>query len=326
MEAREALSKMVIPSQKRPCWLGGICQIHITRACDMACLHCSQGSDLAGKVVFMSPDEFETAVKSLGFGVAGQESFFGVVGMFGGNCALSPHFEDYCEILRALVPLRQRGIWVNHPHGKAKIMRITFWPQHSNLNCHMSEAAYTEFSADWPESVPFLKGMDRDSVHGSPWVSMVDLGIPEDQRWDMIAYCDVNQFWSSLIGVIPGRGLRAYLCELMFAQANLHAVASDAADWPDSGIVPYPGWWKAPIEAFESQVMLHCHHCSVPMRMTGKAALGDDPIEFSATHATIAKPKRLPRKIDLITIPQLARPERPATEYLEGVTPGYMRS
>src|SRR5690606_32211808 len=140
----------------------------VTRACDLSCHHCTQGSNLAGKPVVMTPDEFETAVKSLGFGVPGQQPYFGVVGVFGGNPALSPHFEAYCEILRAHVPFAQRGLWCNHPRGQGAAMRITFNPKVSNLNCHLSSEAHAEFSRDWPESIPYLKGMDQDSIHGAP--------------------------------------------------------------------------------------------------------------------------------------------------------------
>jgi hypothetical protein len=324
MNEREALDKMVLPSHKRPVWMNGICQIHISRACDMACLHCSQGSDLAGKVVMMSPDEFETAVKSLGFGVPGQVPFFGVVGLFGGNPALSPHFATYCKILRGLVPLRQRGIWCNHPRGKGKLMRITFWPPHSNLNTHMNNEAYDEFSRDWEEAIPFLKGLEQDSIHSSPWVAMKDVEPDESKRWDMIASCDINKFWSSILGIVPGRGLRAYLCEVAYAQAAIHATAEDADDWPDTGIDPVPGWWQKPIADFESQVKLHCMACGIPLRRTGRAALGCDAIEFSETHRFIARPKVKSRPVEIVTIGGIAeRPERPATQYLPNVTPGY---
>lgn len=322
MDATEALGRMVTPSQRRPVWLGGICQIHVGRACDLACAHCSQGSDLAGKVVFMSPDEFETAVKSLGFGVPGQTEFFGVVGVFGGNPAMSPHFGAYCEILRAYVPLKQRGLWCNALRGKGNLARITFWPAHSNLNCHMGAEAHAEFSRDWPESIPHLKGMDQDSVHSSPWVAMRDVEPDEGKRWELISTCDINRWWSSLIGAIPGRGLRAYLCEVAFSQANLHAVASDADDWPDTGLAVEPGWWQKPIADFAAQVHLHCQACGIPLRRPGKSALGDDAIEFSETHRAIARPKTKGRPIEIVeSIGLVSRPDRPSTEYLPGTTP-----
>lgn len=315
MNADEALSKMVLPSHHRPTWCSGICQIQVTRACDLACVHCTQASNLAGKPVVMTPDEFEVCVRSL-------EGYFGVVGMFGGNPALSPHFETYCEILRAYVPYERRGIWCNHPRGKGGLMRVTFNPAHSNLNCHMSQAAYDEFAATWPEAKPYLKGMDRDSIHSSPWVAMLDVEPDEGRRWDMIAECDVNRYWSSLVGKVPGRGLRAYLCEIMYSQAVMHA---DDVDWPDLGLAVEPGWWRKPMTDFEAQVRWHCHRCGIPLRRQGKPAFSDGPEETTVTHAGVVRPKVRDRPVELVQLGGVAaRPDRPATQYLPDTTPGYV--
>src|SRR3954467_459976 len=107
MIAQEALAKMVLPSHKRPVWSGGICQIMVTRLCDLSCVSCTQGSNLSGRSVVMEPADFEMAVKSL-------DGYFGIRGVFGGNPALSKHFADYCAILRSHVPLKLRGVWCNH--------------------------------------------------------------------------------------------------------------------------------------------------------------------------------------------------------------------
>ncbi len=302
---------MVPPSKKRPVWRGGIIQIMVTRACDLACSHCTQGSNLAGRPAVMTPGEFEQAVDSL-------EGYFGVFGVFGGNPCVSPHFEDYCRILRAKVPFEQRGLWCNHPRGKGRVARITFNPKHSNLNCHLSQEAHDEFARDWPESIPYLKGMDRDSVHGAPFVAMKDVIADEAERWELISKCDVNQFWSAAVGVVPGRGLRAYFCELAYAQAALH---HDNPDFPDAGLPASPGWWRQPMAAFDAQVRLHCHACGIPMRREGRSAVGGTRDEFSATHAHIARPKVRDRPVEFVTIGTIQRPDRPSTEYLPGVTP-----
>ena len=311
------VNKLVAPGQKRPgIWLGGIIQIMVTRACDLHCIHCTQGSNLAGRPVVMSPLEFEQAVDSL-------DQFTGIYGCFGGNPCLSPHFETYCEILRAKVAFPQRGLWSNHPRGQGKICRITFDPSHSNLNMHLNKEAYEEIKRDWPEAVPFVKGVDRDSVHGAPFVAMKDVEPDEEKRWAMIADCDVSRWWSAALGIVPGRGLRAYFCELAYAQAALHAGADDADDWPDTGMIPYPGWWKEPMAAFESQVNLHCHACGIPMRRPGQLAIGGEREEFSATHRSIARPKVRERPVEFVGVETLTRTARPATQYLPGVTPGY---
>lgn len=315
---------MVPPSQKRPgIHRGGILQIQVTRACDLACAHCTQGSNLAGKPAMMTPDQFEQAVKSL-------DGYFGVVGVFGGNPAMHPQFDTLCEILRGLVPYEQRGLWCNHPRGKGAICRITFNPKVSNLNVHLGTEAWDEFARDWPESRPYLKGLDDDSVHSSPWVAMRDVIADESERLRLIGQCDVNQHWSALIGVVPGRGLRAFFCEVAYAQAALH---HDNPDWngtgqpmPDTGLEVTPGWWRKPMAEFTDQVRVHCHSCGIPLRREGQPAIGGSVEEFSETHRYIARPKQRDRSVTIVeSIGVVERPKRPATEYLAGTTPGYAR-
>lgn len=307
MTESEAISKMKSPSQFRQrTWLNGVMQIHITRACDRACFGCTQGSNLGGKTWFIPPDQFELAVKSL-------DGYFGVYGMFGGSPSLSPHFNEYCEILRKWVPWHQRGLWSNHPLGKGDVCRVTFNPAVSNLNVHESQEAYDEFARDWPESIPYLKGLDSDSRHSPPFVAMKDIISDEGERWELISNCDVNQFWSAMICWIPNRGLRAYFCELAAAQAILHY---DDPHWPDLGLEVTNGWWKRPIEDFKEQIKFHCHSCGIPLRRYGQLANGGEYEEVSETHKDIYKPKRLGRKVELVTVDSDTRLLR-ATDYIE---------
>lgn len=301
---------MIAPGQKRHgIWMNGILQIMVTRACDLACHHCTQGSNLAGKPAMMTPDEFDTACASL-------DGYFGVVGMFGGNPALHPQFDELCRIMRARFPFQQRGIWCNHPRGKGATMRVTFNPRHSNINVHLSAEARAEFARDWPECTPYIKGEREDSLHGSPWVAMRDVVPDEDERWRLIGDCDVNRYWSALIGVVPGRGLRAYFCEIAYAQAALHGEAL-----PDTGLPVTPGWWRQPMEAFRAQVETHCHACGIPLRRRGQLAIGGTHEEFSETHRAIARPKAKGREVVFVGVETLTRADRPSTEYLPGTTP-----
>lgn len=314
MEAAEALAQMVIPSQRRKgVWLDGICQVMITRACNLSCVHCSAGSDLGGKPMMMTVEQFRQACISL-------ESYFGVVGVFGGNPAIHPQFDKICEVMRGVIPFPRRGLWCNALLGKGAHARVTFNPKVSNLNVHMDREAYEEFRATWPESTPYLKGLDRDSVHSSPWVSMTDLGIPEEKRWEHISKCDINRWWSSLIGVWRGE-LRMWFCEIAAHQAMLN---EGNPDYPDTGLPVTPDTWRRPMADWEHQVRAHCHDCGIPLRRPGRPALGSDPIEFSETHRAIARPKVRDRQVSFVGVEALtARPDRPATQYLPGVSPGY---
>lgn len=374
MTEAEMLARMVPPSRKRPGKpRGGVIQIHVTRACDRACFNCTQGSNFGGKTSFMTPDQFAAAVRSL-------EGYWGIVGVFGGNPALSPHFPEYCRILRtSKIPQEQRGLWCNHPKGNGVRMRETFNPAVSNLNVHQDADAYGEFRRDWPESRPF--GLEKDSRHAPVYVAMkdvlrkscpvcsgrgshrmLDIENPEEQcptcngagtlydeatAHDLISKCDVNQHWSAMIGVFRGE-LRAWFCEIAGAQSILH---QDDPSYPDTGIpIPtnpkrllapggpddlvvsptgelgrnllkyYDKWWKLPMTEFVEQVRKHCHECGVPLKGYGELANAADGAEqVSATHQGIARPKRVGRRVELVTIlPDVKPQDHKFTHYYGG--------
>lgn len=168
MTEAECLARMVAPGQVRPSkpYRGGVIQILVTSSCDKSCFACTQASNLRRKPWFMAPDQFETACLSL-------KGYFGVVGVFGGNPALSPHFEAYCDILARHFPREQRGLWCNSPMGKGAVMRRTFDPSVSNINVHLDRAAYDEFKRDWPECSPV--GLTQDSRHSPVHLAMKDV-------------------------------------------------------------------------------------------------------------------------------------------------------
>jgi len=303
MNHKELLEKMVPPGARRPgAYLNGIIQIHVTRACDKSCYNCTQGSNFGGLPYFMSPELFEKAVLSL-------KNWWGVVGVFGGNPAVSPYFADYCNILKRHISFEQRGLWCNHPRGKGKLMAETFNPRVSNLNVHMDAAAYMEFKRDWPDSNPF--GLNEDSLHSPVWVSMKDMKyLPtrdgktmdntEENRNLLIADCDINKYWSAMIGLYRGNELRAWFCEVAGAQAMLQQSVDE--NYPDTGIEVFEDWWKLPMTSFSNQVLQHCHNCGVPMRGIGTPAQAEDGFEHKSEHYPFATKRK--RKIKLVVIPE----------------------
>ena len=285
------IASMVAPYQPRPVHRGGVLQIWVTRACDKACFGCTQGSNLAGKPGMITPEQFAEAVESL-------RGYFGVVGMFGGNPAIHPQFEELCRILReSWVPLEQRGIWCNHPRGKIKTIAETFYAPHSNLNVHMDQEAYDEFAAGWPESRQWLKGMAADSRHSPVYVALRDVVPDEETRWRLIAACDINRFWSAQIGVFRGE-LRAWFCEIAAAQAMLH---QNNPDCPDTGLPVTPGWWRRPIQDYAEQITYHCHRCGIPLRGRGELATTGTTEQVSETHRDIYQPKIKGRQVEFVT-------------------------
>lgn len=303
---------MLSPRDPRPGWT--VLQIHVTRACDQACIGCTQGSQLAGKPVVMTPEQFEEACISLrAYKTRGGRPYFGTVGMFGGNPCVHPQFEHLCEIMRAYIPFEQRGLWSNNLMGYGKLCRETFNPERSNLNVHLNEAAYWEIRRDWPEAHP--KGLEDDSRHSPPYVAMQDMeDMTDEQRWNLIGNCDVNQRWSALIGIFRGE-LRGYFCELAGAQAMLH---ESQPDYPDTGIAVVPGWWDKPMENFDAQVRHHCFSCGHPLRGVGDYATTGTTEQVSKTHANIFKLKKPKGKtIQLVTKrSELGGQVSAATQYL----------
>ncbi len=232
-----------------------------------------------------------------------------------GNC-LHPQFDEICAILRDVIPFERRGLWCNHPRGKGAICRETFNPHVSNLNVHLDQEAYNQFVTDWPETKGTinLKGLAEDSRHGPPFVAMQDVGYTDDQINQAASTCDVNQKWSSLIGVFRGE-LRAYFCELAYSQAALHA---EDPNWPDTGLPVVPRWWDHPMEHFADQVRYHCRRCGMPINAFGQFAIGGDREQVSATHSDWYRPKTSTRPVELVTsIDQLGEGRVPsATSYL----------
>ena len=268
-----ALDKMIPPGRPRKGkFRSGVIQIHLTRACDLSCCNCTQGSQFGGKSPMISPEVFEVAVESL-------KGYFGVVGIFGGNPAIHPQFEYLCEILRKHIPREQCGLWCNNPLGKGKAMRLTFNPSISNLNCHMKPEAFSEFKRDWPESCPF--GLAGDSSHSPVHVSMEKLVPSEEERWNLISDCDINKHWSAMICQFRDEP-RAFFCEVAGGQAVLNQFNPD---YPDTGVKVDAEWWKQPMKHFEDQVLTHCHQCSVPLRLKGSLAQTDSVTQISEEYS-----------------------------------------
>ncbi len=322
MTENECFSKMVAPGQFRPGKmgnLGGVIQIHVTRACDNSCFNCTQGSNLGGKNTYISLENFEKAVASL-------KGYFGVLGVFGGNPAMHPKFGSLCNILQhSGFPKERTGLWCNNPltPENAIMMKQTFNPAVSNLNVHLDHKAYKMFKDFWRECNPV--GLTTDSRHSPCYVAMKDVGVEESKRWELISNCDINQHWSAMIAEFRGE-LRAWFCEIAGAQSILHQFEPD---YPDTGVDPtvkhqltHTGdglqWWECGMHYFANQVRKHCHECGVPLRGHGELAQAEEGIEqCSETHKSVYKPKRV-RTVEYVTeLVQLGTPLQRTTAYLQ---------
>lgn len=300
-------NKIKAPGDPRPTWRNGVIQIHITRACDLSCVSCTQGSNLAGKPTMITLENFEKACLSL-------RGYDGVIGIFGGNPTLHPKFEEISRILAEIIPFEQRGLWSNNLNGYGKLCREIYNPNYSNLNVHGFKDKWDEIERDWPEKKGILG--QQDSRHSPPFVAMKDLDLSLEEQERLIEDCDINKYWSAMVCQFRGE-LRAFFCELAGAQSMLH---ENEPDYPDTGLQVYPdvAWWKFPIHQFQNQIEKHCFECGIPLR--GKGDLSQGNQEFvSKTHEKIYNLKRKDGKIvNLINKrEQLNGTVKRATDYIQ---------
>lgn len=291
-------------------WRGRVLQIKVTNVCDLDCKNCSVAVGIARKLkrkIVMSPDQFRTACRSL-------KGFSGVIGMFGGNPCIHPEFEKLCEIFREEIPNQdQRGLWSNRLFGHGKVCRETFSPIHSNLNVHQVQEAYDEIKRDWPEARVLHSGLENPSHHGPIFGSMTELGMSEDEMWDKIGSCYVNQTWSAEITVVADQ-LLGYFCEIAATMAELE-------NDPRQGTPIVPGWFSRPMSSFRDQVHAYCTKCLVSMNPRKIDAAGDGAEEYTALwKPVLATIKGRPMK-QISDVKEIEDGE-PATMYLpKGVMP-----
>lgn len=303
-------STMKAPGDYRPgIWRGRVLQVKVINSCDLDCQNCSVAVGIAKKLkrqFRMTPDQFREALRSL-------RGFPGVIGMFGGNPCIHPEFEELCRIFREEVPNQdQRGLWSNRLFGHGAVCRETFGP-YCNLNVHGSREAWDEIRRDWPEARPIPAGLSEPSTHGPIFGSMRDLDITDNQMWELIGKCYVNQTWSAEITVVDGQ-LLGYFCEIAATMAELENDSSE-------GTAIVPGWWSYGMPAFADQVRKYCTRCLIPMNPKKVDAAGLEPEVYTKTWAPLMLTVKGRPMAAATKLSELAG-GAPATQYLSrGVMP-----
>jgi hypothetical protein len=238
--------KRAIANMRSPYEMHIIC-IDITNKCDLACSNCTRLLENQDAFWEMTPDNFRLAVRSL-------DGFPGVIAILGGNPTMHRNFKELCDIFVDEVPNKnQRGLWTNNIFKHSDLAKKVFGV--FNLNPHGSERGIKSLAAlrsrGW-----YHQG---HSSHSPLLTAGKDL-FEEEEMWDRISKCDINQNWSASIVQNKGK-LRAYFCEV--------AASFDLARGTDNGIEVVPGWWRRNVSEFEDQVALFCPGCGVPAKLTG---------------------------------------------------------
>lgn len=222
----------------------------------------------------MTLGNFRAAVRSLA-------DWHGVIGMFGGNCCLHPQFPELCAIFREEIPdKRRRGLWSNNVYKHAEVCKQTFgyW----NINVHGDSSLGMKMKAEGIPVIP--SSMLRQAMHSPVFTAIKDFVKDEDEMWNLIESCEINQRWS---GAIAQRGdtIKAYLCEVQAAFDNAYG--------EDHGVAVEPGWWKWRADKFDAQVKRWCVNCGVPLKKIGQKDCSETD-DISVTHVALtANGKRL---------------------------------
>ena len=281
-------------------------QILITRACDVFnCSECTQLLPFRGKhgkgkdrdPVHMSVDVFERAVDSMA-------GWRGIIALFGGNPAVHPEFPAICEVVRAKIPPRQRGLWTNNLNGHGPIVKETFWPNaRLNLNVHHSSEA-AAYMREW---LPGKQVWGEGPVeHSSMLRDWRDMGMTESEWIAAREQCDINQKWSGAIMERDGAPY-GYFCEV--------AGSIDGMRGENNGVAAMPGWWRQGMDSFGHQVRNCCDlGCGVPLRAKGSLDT-DDTYKVSQSWVPLTV-DHAPPKVRVEVVGEIGETVRENTDYV----------
>ncbi|WP_148210528.1 radical SAM protein [Beijerinckia indica] len=274
-----ALSQMRSPYEMK------IICIDITNKCDLACSNCTRLLENQDMHWEMTLENFRLAVRSLA-------DYPGIVAIIGGNPVMHRNFTEICEIFVEELPRKeQRGLWTNNVFKHSELAKEVFGI--FNLNPHGVERGIKSL-ADLKDLGWYHEG---HSSHSPLLTAGKDL-FDEEDMWERIAHCDVNQDWSASIVQNNGQ-LRAYFCEV--------AASFDLARGTDHGIEPVPGWWRRSVSDFKDQVAHFCPGCGVPARLEG--SMDFEKVDtYTSSNADLAlKSLKKNRKIIELTSDQISK-------------------
>ena len=276
--ATKAIARMRAPAQ-----MGIIC-IDITNKCDLKCSNCTRLLANQDEFWDMSLDNLRLALRSL-------SDFPGIIAILGGNPCMHRDFAGVCRVVtEEISDKNRRGLWTNNAFKWAELAAETFGV--FNLNPHGEERGI--------KSLQTLKHLgwyyEGNSEHSSLLAAVRDF-YGEEEMWERIAGCDINQNWSASIVENKGK-LRAYFCEV--------AASFDLARGTDHGLEVTEDWWRRGIQEFSSQIRHFCPGCGVPARIKGHLDK-EQTDTYSATNTDIALKSVEAKKRKVIEV----RPDAP---------------
>lgn len=290
-----------LPLMKAPFQKGVIC-VDVTNRCNLGCSNCTRFLENQDGYWDMTPENFRSAVRSL-------REYPGVIAMIGGNPAMHKEFELLCQIFAEEIPEKsKRGLWSNNVFKHAELAAATFGT--FNMNTH-GDTKGTESLRDL-----YLRTNKKgnlfmgNSIHAPLLTALKDL-YPEQEMWQLISQCDINQRWSGTIIQNNGK-LRAYFCEV--------AGSFDVARGEDFGHEVVENWWKRPIEEYVSQIQKFCPGCGAAAKFKGSLDNEETDMYTISNLDLVKNSEKRKRKTILITEAKtLELLDRPITSHQKSI-------
>lgn len=264
----------------------GIAQIATTSLCwpsvehegkthPTSCSNCTRLLQHEKQRYIMTPEQFETAVLAIkGFaqqrdcGRDGRRNR--VVGIFGGEPLLSPHFPTYVDILCEHLPAKNRGLWTsldwrayeNKKYGRALPHVLKLFGR------------FPKPHEPWQTGESFLNWnmheVDQRCEH-QPLATSADMMVKDKKRrWELIEDCWVQREWSPAIALDANNEVKFYFCEV--------ASAWDRVLNLGTGLPATPDCWKGdlwfekdaegvpvPKGPYASQILSTCGRCGAAL-------------------------------------------------------------
>jgi len=271
--------------------------VDITNRCNLSCSNCTRLLANQDGLWDMTPGNFRKAVRSL-------RDFPGTLAIIGGNPTMHRDFEALCEILVEEIPEKERrGLWTSHAYKHTDLAIEVFGV--FNLNPHGDPKSVESLSDLYTRSEGVRNLYEGHSQHAPLLAAIKDI-YGEEEMWERIAACDVNQNWSASVTQVRGE-LRAYFCEV--------AAAFDVARGTDNGHEVVEGWWRRPITDYADQIKHFCPGCGAAARLAPTRDADDLDTYTASNQDLVERSLRRKRKVQLLDIEEARTTASPITTY-----------
>ena len=230
-----------------------------------ACSNCTRLLGHESKRYVMTPEQFELCLRVARDFVfdsppcpKGRQNK--VIGIFGGEPLMSPHFPTYVDIACDLLPARHRGLWTSFD-----------WPNYRNPK--------------WGDAAPLVRRLlgrrngrpigylnwnmhevGNVCEHHPVLVSISDVVQDERRRWELISECWLNRDWSAAYALDHAGEAKFYFCEIASSFDRVMRLGTGlpvlSGVWNgDLSFVPDDHGVLRPVGPYAAQILASCSRC-----------------------------------------------------------------